>query len=78
MDTVSGLTQASPCCHTYQTATLRGLEMLSANYGYSPCCLDRGLIMGHIAKVMIYKNGQKNMTLNEGSMSPITHKQQCW
>ena len=34
MDTASGLTKPSPCCHTNQAATIRELEKLSTVYGY--------------------------------------------
>ena len=34
MDTVSGITQAFPCHHANQAATLRDLERLRTNYGY--------------------------------------------
>lgn len=36
------------------------------------------IIKGHISKVMMYKTGKKYMTLNRGSITPITCKQEAW
>lgn len=73
MDTVSGLTQAFTTHHTKQVATMSGLERLSTNYG-AP--LSKTVTEGHFSRVIMCKNGQKNMTLKGGSILPITHKQQ--
>lgn len=59
MDTVSGLTQAFTAHHAKQSATMSGLERLSTSYG-AP--LSKMVTEGHFSRVIMCKNGQKNMT----------------
>lgn len=69
MDTADGLIQASSCWHTNQASSIRRLEKLNTMCEYSHQ-IDNN--WGHISKVMICKTGQKNMTLNGGSISSKT------
>ena len=74
MDPVSNLTQAFTAHHAKQAATRSGLERLSVNNGFPP--LLQTVTEGHILRVMMCKNGQKNMTLKGSFILPITYKQQ--
>lgn len=50
---------------------IRELVKLSTMYKYP-------VIGVHISKAMMCRTSETNMTLNRGSISPITHKQQGW
>lgn len=73
VDSLSGLTQTFLCCCANQAATIMELEKLVQS---THTLVERTVIMGHILKVILCKTGQKNMTLNGGSISYIIRKKQ--